>query len=112
MRRSVRFLSAPSSLKRVQDLVAPINPGAGLLLPRKHDGILDVANDPPVHEVKFRREVELDRHAIRNRGQDRKFLEGARSQTLTTPSRGGGVPSHRYFLQLGHAALIPDWLGM
>jgi hypothetical protein len=64
MRRSVRFLSAPRPLKRVQHLVAPIHPRARLLLPRERNRILDVANDAPVHEVQFRREVELNRHAV------------------------------------------------
>src|SRR6266550_4649783 len=69
MRRSVRFLSAPRPLKRVQHLVAPIHPRARLLLPRERNRILDVANDAPVHEVQFGREVELNRHAVVTAGR-------------------------------------------
>ena len=65
----------PRPLERMQHLVAPIHPGAGLLFPRECDRILDVANDTPVHEVQFGREVELDRHARVTARQDRKFLE-------------------------------------
>jgi hypothetical protein len=74
MRRSVRFLSVPRPLERVQHLVAPIHSGAGLLLPRERNRILDVANDAPVYKVQFGREVELNRHAVINHGQNQKFL--------------------------------------
>jgi hypothetical protein len=73
MRCSVRFLSVPRPLKRVQDLVAPIYSGADLLLPRERNRILDVANDAPVYKVQFGREVELNRHVVINRGQNQKF---------------------------------------
>ena len=64
-------------LNRVQDLVAPIYSGADLLLPRERNRILDVANDAPVYKVQFGREVELNRHAVINRGQNQKFHANA-----------------------------------
>src|SRR5262245_13214972 len=75
MRRSVRLLHAPRALEGVQHFVAPIHPGASLLLTRECHRILDVANDASVHEVELGREVELDRHAITNWGPGSKFRE-------------------------------------
>ena len=48
-----RLLRPGRSFKLVQDRVALVDTGAGLLRARKRDGVLARANDRPVEETQF-----------------------------------------------------------
>jgi hypothetical protein len=68
VRRSVRLFFILCAFHFVEDLVALIDAGSGLLLARKALRVFEMADDPTVPEMQLRREMELDRHAAETAG--------------------------------------------
>jgi hypothetical protein len=63
MRRGVRLFFALRVLHLVQDFIALVDPRPGFLFARKARRVIEVADDPPILEMQFGREIKLDRHA-------------------------------------------------
>jgi hypothetical protein len=62
----VGLLLGLRALDRVQNLVALVDPGPRFLLASKANSVSQMADNPAVSEMQFRREVELRDHVSRN----------------------------------------------
>src|SRR5262245_41397078 len=68
MCRGVRLFSALRVLNRMQDFIALADSRSSLLLARKAHRVVEVADDPTILEVQFRREIKRNRHAAETSG--------------------------------------------
>src|SRR5262249_44219614 len=68
MCRGVRPFSALRVLNPVQDFIALVDSGSSLLFARKAHRVVEVADDPTILEMQFRREIKLSRHAAETPG--------------------------------------------
>ena len=71
----MRLFSALRLLHPVQDFIALVDSWSSLLLARKVRRIVEVADDPTILEMQFRREIKLNRHAAETPGRARGSRE-------------------------------------
>jgi hypothetical protein len=70
------LFSGPRELHLMQDFVALVDSRSCLLFAREARRVVEVADDPPILEMQFRREIKFNRHAAETPGRSRRFPEG------------------------------------
>src|SRR5262249_56389858 len=88
MRRAVALFWALRVLNPVQNFIALVDSRSSLLFARKAHRVVEVADDPTILEVQFRREIKRNRHAAETPGCTRGSRE--KSPTLEEHPCGGG----------------------
>src|SRR5215471_9890116 len=83
----VGLFAALRVLHPVQDFIALVDPRSNLLLARKARGVVEVADDPAILEMQFRREIKLNRHAAETPGCARGSPKIARSDGTKRAAR-------------------------
>src|SRR5437667_8371503 len=76
------------ALYPVQNFVALVDSWSSLLLASKADRVVEAADDAPIPEMQFRREIKLNRHAAETPGCARGFAEKSTAWHFQWPTMG------------------------